>query len=218
MAVRAAGIQDLIEFDDRAKAGNGFRFIIGIDEAGRGPLAGPVVAAAVLVRAVDFSVAVGDSKALTHRQRVMAFEEIQRKAFIGVGMVSEQTIDEINILRASHMAMEIAANDLLAHLPDEIIPPHQLTSSVKWLIDGNMFTRKVSFHIETIVKGDAKSLSIACASIIAKVTRDRIMDQYHEQYPQYGFRQHKGYPTVAHKKAIADHGLSPIHRRSFHSI
>ena len=218
MKAISRGIQELNEFDQQAKAGNGFRFVFGVDEAGRGPLAGPVVAAAVLLKATDFSVRIGDSKALSHAQRVKAFHEIHDRAYVGVGIISETVIDQVNILRAAHLAMAGAVRDLVARLPDEVRNADGFASGVKLLIDGNIFTVPVPYRVETVVGGDAKSLSIACASIIAKVTRDRMFDMYDSIYPQYGFRQHKGYPTAAHREAIRRHGLSPIHRKSFRSL
>ncbi|MEI6437634.1 MAG: ribonuclease HII [Candidatus Omnitrophota bacterium] len=212
-----ASIQDLIDFDLQAKAGNGFRFLFGVDEAGRGPLAGPVVAGAVLLKATDFSVRVGDSKKLSAAQREKAFDQIHERAYVGVGIVSEQVIDEINILRAAHLAMLNAVKELVKSLPEDIRSQQGFEAAVKLLVDGNIFTEKVPYKVETVIGGDAKSLSIACASIIAKVTRDRLIDSYDSVYPQYGFRQHKGYPTAAHRAAIKQHGLSPIHRKTFRS-
>ncbi len=218
MVLTAVGsIQELIEFDQQAKAGNGFRFLFGVDEAGRGPLAGPVVAGAVLLKATDFSVRIGDSKKLSAAQRAKAFLQIHERAYVGVGIVSEAVIDEINILRASHLAMADAVRDLVKNLPDQVRSQEGFVAAVKLLIDGNLFTETVPYKVQTVVAGDAKSLSIACASIIAKVTRDRIIDAYDAEYPQYGFRQHKGYPTAAHRAAIREHGLSPIHRKTFRS-
>ena len=209
-------VEQLAAFDDKAKAG-GFRFIFGVDEAGRGPLAGPVVAAAVWVRDPAFTVPVGDSKKLSERQREKAFHEIHDRACVGVGIMSEAVIDQVNILKAAHLAMAAAVGDLVTHLPQDIKGLPDFATAAGLLIDGNMFTAKVPFRVGLVVEGDGKSLSIACASIIAKVTRDRIIEQYDRIYPQYGFAKHKGYPTAAHRAAIACHGLSPIHRRSFRS-
>ena len=214
----AGGIQELIDFDNKAKAGNSFRFVFGVDEAGRGPLAGPVVAGAVCLKDYDFTVIVGDSKKLSAAQREKAFCQIHERAYVGVGIMSEVVIDEVNILRATHLAMAAAVKDLVAHLPDDIKSADDFVSMVKLLIDGNIFTASVPYKVETVVGGDAKSVSIACASIIAKVTRDRIIDAYDSLYPQYGFRRHKGYPTAAHRAAIRQHGLSPVHRKTFRSL
>lgn len=209
-----SGIEQLSAFDHKAKA-NGFRFIFGVDEAGRGPLAGPVVAAAVWLRDTSFTVPVGDSKKLSERQRLNAFHEIHERASVGVGIMSETVIDRVNILKASHLAMAAAVKSLVAHLPLQMREDPRLASAAGLLVDGNMFTVAVPFKVGLVVGGDGKSLSIACASIIAKVTRDRLIDQYDRIYPQYGFARHKGYPTAAHRAAIDRHGLSPIHRKTF---
>ncbi|MBF0331651.1 MAG: ribonuclease HII [Candidatus Omnitrophica bacterium] len=196
----------MIEFD-KTKA-NGFRFVFGVDEAGRGPLAGPVVAAAVHLCDINFSSRVGDSKVLSERQREKAFGEIHQHACVGVGVISETVIDQINILRASHLAMTVAVQDLSARMDTSL-------GLVKVLIDGNSYQGDIPYKIECVVKGDAKSFVVACASIVAKVTRDRMMEAYHKLYPQYGFLQHKGYPTQAHRTAIKKFGLTPIHRKTF---
>ena len=183
---------------------SGYRLVAGIDEAGRGPLAGPVVAGAVILRETSFRNEVNDSKKLSAKKRELAYEEIIRKAIIGIGIVDEKTIDEINIYRATIRAMELAISEL------EVQPDYAI-------VDGRM---KISTAcpVKCIIKGDSKSLSIAAASIIAKVTRDRIMEEQDKLYPQYGFARHKGYPTKDHKKALKDHGPSPIHRLTFNSV
>ncbi len=207
----------LLEFD-KTKA-DGFRLVFGVDEAGRGPLAGPVVAAAVYIRDVDFQTPVGDSKVLSHRQREKAFEEIKARACVGVGIVDEKVIDEINILQATHLAMTIAVKDLstcLASGSTSQVPPTRWgAADVKVLIDGNSYKGDIPYKVECVVKGDALSLAVACASIMAKVTRDRMMEEYHKLYPEYGFLQHKGYPTSAHREAIKRFGFTPIHRKTF---
>ena len=195
---------------DKAKA-VGFRFLFGVDEAGRGPLAGPVVAAAVCVRDHALGCRIGDSKLLTHTQREKAFPLIHAKEFVGVGVVSEKVIDEINILRAAHLAMTIAVRDLSARLT-------AAQADVKVLVDGNSYRGEIPYEVECVVKGDSKSFAIACASIIAKVTRDRMMDEYDALYPQYGFAAHKGYPVPAHYDALRKCGPAPIHRRSFRLV
>jgi len=183
-------------------AARGYRFIAGIDEAGRGPLAGPVVAASVILKSYYFNVRIDDSKKLSHLARERAYKEISQKVFIGIGIVPEDAIDRINIYQATMLAMRISILDLDVK-PDFL------------LIDGNM-----NLSIETeqvaIIRGDQKSLSIACASIVAKVTRDRLLKFYNNIFPGYGFSQHKGYGTKSHISAITRKGLSPIHRRSFH--
>jgi ribonuclease HII len=180
---------------------SGFRLIAGVDEAGRGPLAGPVVAGAVILKSLRFRCRVDDSKALSASQRETAYREIVDNAFVGVGIVDEGVIDRINIYQATLSAMCRA----VANLP---VPPDVI------MVDGNMHPR-INCPVEPIVKGDSESLSIAAASIVAKVTRDRIMIGYDRAYPQYGFARHKGYGTPQHKAALRAHGRSPIHRVSF---
>jgi len=171
-------------------------------------LAGPVVAAAVLVRHTDFTTRIGDSKKLSAAQRQKAFTEIQTRALIGVGIVDEKVIDEVNILRAAHLAMTLAVSDLSTRMPFS-------AADVKVLIDGNSYHGAIPYTCECVVRGDAQSLAIACASIVAKVTRDRIMDAYDREYPCYGFKAHKGYPTRAHREAVKMFGFSPVHRTTF---
>jgi ribonuclease HII len=186
----------------------GYQVIVGIDEAGRGPLAGPVVASAVALKSFDFSCRIDDSKRLSAQQRQRAYPQIIEKSVFGIGRVDEALIDRHNILVATRMAMEMALNDLL-----QKSDPATRTS-VYVLVDGNM-ALDVGLPCRAIVKGDAKSLSIAAASIVAKVTRDRIMEAYDELYPEYGFTKHKGYPTKVHRLALQEHGLCAIHRVSF---
>jgi ribonuclease HII len=208
------GHEALIEFD-KAKA-NGFRFFFGVDEAGRGPLAGPVVAAAVCLKDMAFVNRIGDSKVLSEAQRNRAFTEIHEKAFVGVGIVNEKVIDQINILNAAHLAMTQAVQDLWGHVQNSSYEFGTCPQNpVLVLIDGNSYKGNIPYKVECVVKGDAKSFSIACASIVAKVTRDRIMVEFDGQYPQYGFKAHSGYPTEVHRAAIKLHGLSPIHRKTF---
>lgn len=192
----------------------GFPFVIGIDEAGRGPLAGPVVAAAVYLHSHSFDCSIADSKKLSPRQREKAFHEICQKADIGIGMMSELVIDEVNILQATFFAMHNAVNQLVRRIEKKSLNGWQ-ANKVCLLIDGNQFRSDLPYTHKTVVDGDAHVLSIASASIIAKVTRDRILDAYDQIYPEYGFRKHKGYPTQAHREAIKNHGFSSIHRRSF---
>lgn len=176
--------------------------ICGIDEAGRGPLAGPVVAAAVILPPDCEILYLNDSKKLTARRRELLYEEIMEKALAAeVGIVEPQRIDEINILQATYEAMRQAIGKL-KHKP-------QLLLNDAVTIPG------VSIKQVPIIKGDAKSISIAAASIIAKVTRDRMMVEYDRTYPQYGFASNKGYGAKAHIEAIKKFGPTPIHRRSF---
>ena len=181
---------------------SGKKFIVGIDEAGRGPLAGPVVAAAVVFPENIFIPGVNDSKKLSPLKRAMLFESIHEQAVaIGVGACDEKVIDEINILQATYRAMKQAIANLA------IQPEHVL-------VDGRLIP-DLNLPQTAIIRGDAKCFSIAAASIIAKVTRDRMMVEYDRQFPQYGFAQHKGYPTRKHIEAIMKNGRCPIHRASF---
>lgn len=176
----------------------------GVDEAGRGPLAGPVVACAVILKEISFREEIDDSKKLTPLKREKAYKEILQKAIVGIGIVDEKTIDDINIYQATKKAMEIAIANLTPP-PDYVI------------VDGRM-KLATRCPIKCIIQGDSKSLSIAAASIIAKVTRDNLMRQYDKLFPQYGFSRHKGYPTRSHKSALRNHGPSPIHRFSFRPV
>lgn len=181
---------------------NGVGPVAGVDEAGRGPLAGPVVAAAAMFAPEFFIPDVNDSKQLTSEQREALYGQITSGALsIGVGIVDHRIIDEINILNATFKAMHEAIRQL------SVSPAHLL-------IDGNRFT-DMGIPYTTIVSGDALSFSIAAASIIAKVTRDRLMVEYDVQYPGYGFMSNKGYATKEHRDAIARQGFCEIHRRSF---
>lgn len=184
----------------------GFDHIVGIDEAGRGPLAGPVVASAVLVRDYQFTAKIADSKKISARQREVAFHEILDKSWVGVGIISEAVIDRINILEATYLAMNNAAAKVLAEAG---------RSRTCLLVDGNRFKTDLATPYKTVTSGDSKSFSIACASIVAKVIRDRILMAYDRIYPEYGFKQHKGYGTAKHRLAIKTHGPSLIHRRTF---
>ncbi|MFQ5508008.1 MAG: ribonuclease HII [Leptospirillia bacterium] len=199
----------LWEFERRARQ-QGARAIAGIDEAGRGPLAGPVVAAAVILDADDPIDGLNDSKKLTPRTRERLFGEIHSRAVaVGVGIVGPDEIDRINILQATLRAMRQAVDLLPAAGPDAE-PDHLLIDALT--LPG------LPIPQQGIIKGDARSASIAAASIIAKVTRDRMMAAYDDEYPGYGFAGHKGYPTAAHKEAIRRLGTSPIHRLSFRGV
>lgn len=175
----------------------------GCDEAGRGCIAGPVVAAAVILpRGMDFP-EFDDSKKLTEKQREkLRAKVLENAAAYGVGIVSAEEIDEINILNASFLAMHRAIDQLK-------IRPELL------LIDGNRFNKYHDIKHQCIVGGDAKYQSIAAASILAKTTRDHIMEELDNQYPAYNWKQNKGYPTIEHKNAVAEHGMSPYHRKTF---
>ena len=177
-------------------------FVCGIDEAGRGPLAGPVVAAAVILPKNHKIAYLNDSKQLSEKKREELFDKIMSEALaVGVGIVSPKRIDEINILQATYEAMRGAIN--------------QLKIQPEILLNDAVIIPEVKIPQEKIIKGDAKSLSIAAASIIAKVTRDRMMKDYHELFPEYGFNKHKGYGSKEHIQSIQQYGPSPIHRRTF---
>ena len=199
----------MLNFEKKAKT-EGFNVIIGVDEAGRGPLAGPVVAAAVFLRTQKFSSPINDSKKISPLLREQAFHEIQKKAVIGVGIISETVIDRCNILMATFIAIERAVQELMSRIPE-----CQNAQDVCLLIDGNQFKSSLPYAYQTIVKGDEKVLSIMCASIVAKVTRDRILNIYDHIFPHYGFKQHKGYATEAHREVLQELGPCEIHRRSF---
>ncbi len=175
--------------------------VAGVDEAGRGPLAGPVVVAAVILAPNNIPDGLNDSKKLSQSKREALFKIIIQTAHVGIGMAEPEEIDRINILAATMVAMQRAVADLPA-APDTI------------LIDGN-HCPKFNVPVQAIVKGDAKSLSIAAASIIAKTTRDRLMAEADSRFPGYGHTGHKGYPTKTHRETLIKLGASPIHRRSY---
>jgi len=180
----------------------GFHLVCGVDEAGRGPLAGPVCAAAVILPPDVQIPGLNDSKKLTDKKRRELFDVITDQAVsYGIALVGEKEIDEINILQATFRAMEqaVARMDVT---PDLV------------LVDGNR-EPKLRFPVKTVVKGDSRSASIAAASILAKVTRDRLMEQMDQAYPEYGFAVHKGYGTKRHYAALTEYGPSPIHRMTF---
>jgi ribonuclease HII len=204
----------MLSFEDQVQQ-EGFQFIIGIDEAGRGPLAGPVVASAVLLQSYQFECIIRDSKKMTARQRVQAHDEIMQKGFVGIGLSDVECIDKENILQATFHAMTKAVQDLFTKMPQEDIHRAEFSKKVCLLVDGSLFKTTLPFVYKTIIRGDSLSLSIACASIMAKVTRDRLMEDYDKLYPRYGLAQHKGYPTSKHKELIKAFGLSPIHRKTF---
>lgn len=184
---------------------NGFNVVVGLDEVGRGPLAGPVVAGAVFLPK-NFAVIKGitDSKKLSEKQREKFYNILINNKNIkwGIGIVSEKVIDKINILQATKLAMKKAIKNLQADY---------------LLLDGS-FKLDVPLPQTSIIKGDSKVFSISCASIIAKVTRDRLMQKYHKKYSQYGFDKHKGYGTALHIKQIKKLGACPIHRKSFYPV
>lgn len=182
---------------------NGYEIICGVDEAGRGPLAGPVYAAAVILPKGHIVEGVNDSKKLSEKKRELLFDKIIDECVCySIGTASEKEIDEINILQATYLAMKKAVDGL------EIVP--QLA-----LIDGNRIPPLTSTDARAIVKGDAKSASIACASILAKVSRDRYMLEMAKKYPEYQFEKHKGYGTKLHYEMIDKYGICEIHRKTF---
>lgn len=181
----------------------GFAKICGIDEAGRGPLAGPVVVAAVIMPEDSFIEGINDSKKVSEKKREKLYDEIiQNAVACGVGIIDEKEIDNINILNATKKGLTTALKQL-SEKPDII------------LVDALTGIDTLGIPYQSIIKGDAKSYSIASASIIAKVTRDRIMRQWDEVYPEYGFQKHKGYGTKAHIEVIKNNGICPIHRKTF---
>ena len=180
----------------------GIGVICGVDEAGRGPLAGPVCAAAVILPEHLEIPGLNDSKKLTDKKRRELFPIIQEQAIAyGIAFASEQEIDELNILQATFLAMQRAI--------DQVKDKAQFA-----LIDGNR-EKDFGLHVMTVVKGDSRSANIAAASVLAKVSRDNLMEELAEKYPQYGFEIHKGYGTKAHYAALTEHGASPIHRKTF---
>jgi ribonuclease HII len=191
-------------FESAAHA-RGLAPVAGVDEVGRGPLAGPVTAAAVILDPARIPEGLGDSKALSSAKRERLFDEIMAKAQVFVAHATVEEIDRLNILRASHLAMERA----VAGLP--VAPAHVL-------VDGNLIPAGLMGRAEAIVKGDAKSLSVAAASIIAKVTRDRLMVDLAQQHPGYGWEGNAGYPTKQHLEALLNLGVTPWHRRSFKPV
>lgn len=196
-------MNDLYGYDVSA-SGGGALIIAGADEAGRGPLAGPVAAAAVILNPDDPIDGVNDSKKLTAARRDALYGKIitGAKAY-GVGIASPEEIDDINILQATFLAMRRALSEMGER--------YDLL-----LVDGNQYIPQIPRESQrTVVGGDAKSASIAAASILAKVTRDRLMEEYDAQYPQYGFGKHKGYGTKYHQEMISKHGLCAIHRKTF---
>lgn len=195
-------IKVITEYENKCRA-EGVKLVGGIDEVGRGPLAGPVVAACVILPENCDIVGINDSKKLSLKKREELFDIINEKALsVGVGIVDNRVIDDINILQATFMAMREAVSKS-ALSPDYI------------LVDGNFTIPGVKIPQTSIIKGDSKSMSIGAASIIAKVTRDRMMVEYSKQYPLYGFESNVGYGSAKHIEAIKKYGLCPLHRKSF---
>ena len=193
-------IVDLLSYENNLYK-NGINYIAGVDEVGRGPLVGPVVAAAVILPKGYKLEGLTDSKQLSEKKRNTFYDIIMKDAIaIGVGIKSNKIIDEVNIYEATKLAMKDAINNL------SVKPEHVLIDAMPLELD---------IPTTSIIKGDALSESIAAASVIAKVTRDRMMYELDKEYPEYGFEKHKGYGTAAHMQAIRENGLCPLHRRSF---
>ena len=190
---------------EQAARKRGFIRIAGVDEVGRGPLAGPVTAAAVVLDLAVVPPGLNDSKKLSAKARALLDAELHRVAEVSIAHASVQEIDEINILRASHLAMERAVARL-------IVAPDFL------LIDGNMIPRGLTIPAEAVIKGDARSVSIAAASIVAKISRDHIMVDLAQQHPGYGWETNAGYPSKRHREALQNLGVTPHHRRSFKPV
>ena len=190
------------EFDHSIRA-EGYPVIVGIDEAGRGPLAGPVYAAAVILNPEDPIDGINDSKKISEKKRELLFDAITKRAVAySIANASIEEIDEYNILQATFMAMRRAVEGL--SIPSDLI-----------LVDGNMIPSGFAVPARAVIKGDALSASIAAASILAKVSRDRLMCEIDQEYPWYYFAKHKGYGTALHYEMLRTHGISPVHRRSF---
>ncbi len=190
--------------EEKRLLAGGARRIVGVDEVGRGPLAGPVTAAAVVLDPRHIPEGLDDSKKLSLSAREKLFEEIHATAWVSVAHASVEEIDALNILYASHLAMERAVAGLgpVCHA----------------LVDGNMIPKGLECPATALVKGDSRSLSIAAASIVAKVTRDRLMVDLAQQYPGYGWEKNAGYPTKMHREALEKLGVTPHHRRSFKTV
>ncbi len=191
-------------YETRARE-NGAVVIAGVDEVGRGPLAGPVTAAAVILDLANIPAGMNDSKKLTAKRREALYDQIFAAAEVCIAHASVEEIDTHNILRASHIAMERAVAGL-PRQPDYV------------LIDGNLIPKGLQGHAEAVIKGDAKSLSISAASIVAKICRDRIMVDLAQQFPGYGWETNAGYPSKKHRDALQTLGVTPHHRRSFKPV
>lgn len=200
-------LQEKKAFDAKYSAAG---FVAGVDEVGRGPLAGPVVTACVVLPD-DFDVlGIDDSKKVSEKKREELFSQITEKSLAyGIGIMDNNVIDEINILEATKAAMKQAVEKAESMLREKT------GEGIGFLLLDAVELKDVSIAQNSVIKGDAKSLSIAAASIVAKVTRDRMMVEYHSQYPYYAFDSNKGYGTKAHYEGISEHGITPIHRKTF---
>ena len=193
-------------YQDENKLKENYKFIAGIDEAGRGPLAGPVVVVAVILDHENQINGLNDSKKLSETKRKILFEQIMKNtSLISIQIISSAEIDKRNILQATLFGMEEAVF-ALKKKPDMCI------------IDGNIIPKRIAYFSQCFVKGDGRFASIAAASIVAKVTRDEIMKEYHKEFPEYNFKQNKGYPTKEHIAALQKYGITPIHRKSYKPV
>ena len=197
-------------YHERLAKKNGYSVIIGVDEVGRGSLAGPVVVGAVFIKKFKFKNRIDDSKKLTPAQREKAFFEIARQSVFDIGIMNEEAVDNINVSKAAALAVDVAVTRLLSRLKS----PKPTFKNTFLLLDGRLRS-SLPYRFKEIIGGDSLSLSIAAASIVAKVLRDRMMVLYHRIYPVYDFAAHKGYGTKRHRENIKKYGLSPLHRKTF---
>ena len=197
-------------YHERLAKKNGYSVIIGVDEVGRGSLAGPVVVGAVFIKKFKFKNRIDDSKKLTPAQREKAFLEIARQSVFDIGIMNEEAVDNINVSKAAALAVDVAVTRLLSRLKS----PKPTFKNTFLLLDGRLRS-SLPYRFKEIIGGDSLSLSIAAASIVAKVLRDRMMVLYHRIYPVYDFAAHKGYGTKRHRENIKKYGLSPLHRKTF---
>ena len=209
-----ARLNELKKVENELYVQKNIKYIAGIDEAGRGPLAGPVVVACCLMPKNSMIEGVNDSKKVSEKKREKLYDLITQEAIsYGVGIIGQKEIDEINILQATKKGLTIAIKEMEKKLAEN--PELGINKPDAILVDALTKIDTDGIPYKSIIHGDAISYSIACSSIIAKVTRDRIMRQWDEIYPEYGFAKHKGYGTAAHIKAIKEYGLCPLHRISF---
>lgn len=207
-------LTELKKVEEELYSQKNLKAIAGIDEAGRGPLAGPVVVACALMPRNSMIEGVNDSKKISEKKRERLYDEITNEAIsYGIGIINQTEIDELNILQATKKGLTEAIKDMEQKLKDS--PEVEIEKPDAILVDALTKIDTDGIPYKSIIHGDAVSYSIACASIIAKVTRDRIMRQWDEIYPQYGFGKHKGYGTAAHIAAIKEYGPCPLHRASF---
>ena len=197
-------------YHERLAKKNGYSVIIGVDEVGRGSLAGPVVVGAVFIKKFKFKNRIDDSKKLTPAQREKAFFEIARQSVFDIGVMNEEVVDALNVSKAAALAVDVAVARLLSRLKS----PKPTFKNTFLLLDGRLRSG-LPYRFKEIIGGDSLSLSIAAASIVAKVLRDRMMVLYHRIYPVYDFAAHKGYGTQRHRENIKKYGLSSLHRKTF---